>query len=166
VFKNFIKIGGISMIYENLIKELSSQENELQFTSFSNMDAVKIGMFLYQRALNEEKAITIDITRNGQQLFHVSLPGTSADNDSWILRKNKIVNRFQMSSYRMGTILKASNTTLEEKFNLSSIEYAPHGGSFPIIIKNTGVIGTITVSGLAQAEDHEMVTDAIKDFLK
>ena len=154
------------MIYENLMKELISQENELQFTSFSNKDAVKIGMFLYKRAIDEEKAITIDITRNGQQLFHISLPGTSADNDSWILRKNKIVNRFQMSSYRMGTILKASNTTLEEKFNLSSIEYAPHGGSFPIIIKNTGVIGTITVSGLTQAEDHEMVIDAIKNFLK
>jgi len=153
------------MDYSSLLSELAQQENVLQFDSFSNDDAFQIGMYLYEKAKKDGKAITIDITRNGQQLFHAALPGTSPDNDQWIIRKNRVVNRFCMSSFRVGIKLADSQKTLEEKYNLSTFDYAPHGGAFPIAIRNTGVIGTITVSGLAQAEDHAMAVDAISAFL-
>ncbi|ROR25793.1 heme-degrading protein [Mobilisporobacter senegalensis] len=54
---------------------------------------------------------------------------------------------------------------MEESSLLSSFEYAAHGGAFPIIIKNVGVVGTITVSGLAQEDDHALVLAVIKEFL-
>ena len=44
-------------------------------------------------------------------------------------------------------------------------EYAAHGGSFPIILKGSGVVGTITVSGLAQEEDHLLVVNTLRDYL-
>lgn len=154
------------MNYNELLKTLEQQERDLQFTTFTNEDAVKLGMLLYERAKQEQFPVSIDITRHGQQLFHIALPGTSPDQDQWIQRKAKVVNRFNMSSYHMGIFLKNSNTTLDEKFNLSSMEYAPHGGSFPILIKNVGTVGTITVSGLPQAEDHAMVVNAIRAFIK
>jgi uncharacterized protein (UPF0303 family) len=154
------------MDYEKLLTELTKQEETLQFLSFSNADAMEIGLYLYAQAQKENKKVTIDISRNGQQLFHVALPGTGPDNDQWIIRKSRVVNRFSMSSYHVGTLLKSMNATLEEKFYVSSQDYAAHGGSFPIIIQNTGVIGTITVSGLPQAEDHAMVVNAISYFLK
>lgn len=153
------------MDYEELLNALKQQELNLQFSSFTNDDAVWIGLYLYERAKKENLPITIDITRSMHQLFHISLPGTSPDNDQWVLRKNKLVNRFQISSFHMGTLLKIQNSTLEEKFNLSSLDFAAHGGSFPIIIKDVGVVGTITVSGLAQADDHALVIDAISAFL-
>ncbi len=154
------------MAYEQLLEELTQQEQDLQFTSFTNEDAVTLGMAFYEKAKSEKLAIAIDVTRNGQQLFHAALPGTSPDQDQWLLRKARIVNRFNMSSYRMGIYLKSCNASLEEKYNLSTADYAPHGGAFPIIIKNVGVVGSIAVSGLPQAEDHALVVNGILAFLK
>ena len=87
------------------------------------------------------------------------------DNGEWIKRKNNVVNRFGHSSYFMSVSLLNVDKTMEEKYLLSSHEYAAHGGAFPLLIKNVGVIGTITVSGLPQKEDHELVVTTIKQFL-
>ena len=150
---------------KELLKELEQQEKELQFDTFSNEDAVAIGMSIYERAKKENLPLTVDITRNGQQLFHLAMPGTSADNDQWIIRKCRLANRFQMSSFRVGTMLRCEGVTLEERFFISAMEYAPFGGCFPILIKDTGMIGTITVSGLAQEDDHAIVVETIKEYL-
>ena len=153
------------MDYKTLIPELKQQEELLQFSSFSNADAVAIGLDLYETAKAQNLPITIDIMRNGQQLFHLSMPGTSADNDQWVIRKCRLANRFQASSFRIGTELRAEGLTLEERYELSHYEYAAHGGCFPVIIKDTGMVGTITVSGLAQEDDHALVVEAIRKFL-
>ena len=153
------------MDYAQLLIQLQQQEQQLQFPSFSNADAVAIGMDLYETAKERNLPITIDIMRNGQQLFHLSMPGTSPDNDQWVIRKCKLVNRFQASSFRVGTELRSLGQTLEERYELSHYEYAAHGGCFPIIIRDTGMVGTITVSGLAQEDDHALVVEAITKFL-
>ena len=150
---------------EALLKELEMQEQELQFARFCNEDAVAVGMCLYETAKKNNLPVTIDVTRNGQQLFHLAMPGTSPDNDQWVARKIKLVNRMGMSSFRVGTMLRSVNKTLEEQFELSHFEYAAHGGCFPVILKGTGPIGTITISGLAQEDDHAMVVNAIRAFL-
>ena len=93
------------------------------------------------------------------------MPGTSPDNDQWVARKIKLVNRMGMSSFRIGTLLRSLGMTLEERFELSHYEYAAHGGCFPVILKGTGHIGTVTISGLAQEDDHAMVVDAIRAYL-
>lgn len=151
--------------YDELIKQLVNEEKELQFTEFTNETALEIGLRLVERAKEANKRIAIDITRFGHQLFHYSFTGTTPENDQWIIRKNRVVNRFGKSSLHLGTILRRDNTTIEERHHISASEYADIGGSFPIIIKNTGVIGTITVSGLPKNEDHEMVVAVVKEQL-
>jgi uncharacterized protein (UPF0303 family) len=54
---------------------------------------------------------------------------------------------------------------MEEKYLISSLEFAAHGGAFPIRIKGTGVVGTITVSGLAQEDDHALVVRVLRAWL-
>lgn len=66
------------------------------------------------------------------------------------LPRSKTVMRFRHSSFYMGRYCASQNKTLEEKYLVDEKEYAAHGGSFPLIIENVGVIGCITVSGLAQ----------------
>ena len=151
--------------YTDLLKELRQQEEEIQFSSFSNDMALAVGMALLEAAKSKGKPVTIDIARNGQQLFHFAMEGTSLDNDVWIQRKNKVVNRFGHSSFFMGISLQSKGQTMEEKYLISSSEYAAHGGAFPLIIQGVGVVGTITVSGLPQQEDHELVVTTLKQFL-
>jgi len=151
--------------YTELLKELRQQEEEIQFSSFSNEMAFAVGTALLEAAKSKGKPVTIDIARNGQQLFHFAMQGTSLDNDVWIQRKNNVVNRFGHSSFSMGISLQSKGQTMEEKYLISSSEYAAHGGAFPLIIQGVGVVGTITVSGLPQQEDHELVVTTLKQFL-
>ena len=151
--------------YDELLKELKQQEEEIQFASFTNDMALTLGMALLQEARKRSKPVAIDITRSGQQLFHFAMAGTTIDNGEWIKRKNNVVNRFGHSSYYMGVSLQSIGQTIEEKYLISSRDYAAHGGAFPLIIKDVGVVGTITVSGLPQQEDHELVVTTLRQFL-
>lgn len=151
--------------YTELLETLLEQEKTLQFSEFNSNTALELGLLLINKAKQGNKKVAIDINLNGHQLFHYAFEGTSPDNGEWIKRKSKVVNRFHMSSYRMGIKLKDDGNTIEGKYLIDPREYAPHGGSFPIIIKNVGYVGTITVSGLPQEEDHKMVVEGIKEYL-
>jgi uncharacterized protein (UPF0303 family) len=150
---------------EDILRELLQEEQDLQFTKFNEATAWQIGSQLVERSARDNLPVTIDITRGDHQLFHASLYGTSPDNDEWVKRKVRLVNRFRHSSFYMGQILKSKGKRIEEAYLISESEYAPHGGCFPIILKDTGMIGTITVSGLSQEEDHKLVVQAIRDYL-
>ena len=150
---------------DNILEQLLQEEQELQFAKFNEATAWQIGSQLVEQGINKSLPITIDITRGSHQLFHASLPGTSSDNDEWVKRKVRLVYRFGHSSFYMGQLLKSKGKRIEDAYLLSESEYAPHGGCFPIILKNTGMIGTITISGLPQEEDHKLVVQAIRDYL-
>src|SRR2546430_398052 len=117
---------------ETLLTELLDQERRIQFREFSNEQALQIGMRLVEIAMSEGLTVTVDIARNGQQLFHCALAGTSSDNDEWIKRKNRVVNRFGHSSLYMGQLYRSQGTTIDQKHLLDPRDFAPHGGAFPI----------------------------------
>jgi uncharacterized protein (UPF0303 family) len=150
--------------YEERTREVKREEAEVQFSAFSNATALRVGLRLVEVATEAGQVVTIDITRGEHQLFHHALEGTSADNDDWIRRKNRVVRRFGHSSFYMGLYYSSQDTTIEEKSLLDPREYAPHGGAFPITIKDVGVVGTVTVSGLPQEEDHKLVVSVLREF--
>jgi uncharacterized protein (UPF0303 family) len=69
------------------------------------------------------------------------------------------------SSYAVGLKLAATGKTLEEGMGPAAAECAAHGGCFPIVVRGVGFVGTVTVSGLPQKDDHDLVVQAIRDFL-
>src|SRR5215208_1829251 len=150
---------------DDALMQLLQEEQELQFIRFNEDTAWQVGCQLVERCVQGMLPVTIDIRRGEHQLFHASLRGTSPDNDEWIKRKARLVCRFGHSSFYMGQLLKSKGKRIEEAYLISERDYAPHGGCFPIIVKDTGVIGTITVSGLAQEDDHKLVVEAIRDYL-
>ena len=147
------------------LTELAAEEEELQFTSFTNDDAWALGSTLVEAARLHSAPVAVDISRNGHQLFHAALPGTAPDNDEWIRRKGNVVRRFGRSSLHVGQLCRDQGTTIEEKYAVASADYAAHGGAFPLLVRGVGPVGVIAVSGLPQLEDHDLVVSVLRAHL-
>jgi uncharacterized protein (UPF0303 family) len=147
------------------LAELAAQEEELQFASFDNDDAWALGAALVHAARRQHAPVAIDVSRNRSQLFRAALPGATPDNDSWIRRKARVVNRFGHSTLYVRQASIERGTTFEAQFGLDPAKYAAHGGGFPILVRGVGQIGVVVVSGLPQLEDHRMVVTAIRAHL-
>lgn len=155
------------MKHDKLISQLTEQEEQLKFASFDHDRAIEVGMALYRTAKERQLSVTIDVSAFGQTIFHVAMPGTAPDNDRWIDRKRAVVHRLQKSSYRVGRELAAEGLSVEERYFVSGMEFSPHGGCFPVRLQgSTGVIGTVTVSGLTQDEDHQLVVSVVEQLLQ
>ncbi|MFE2533378.1 heme-degrading domain-containing protein [Streptomyces sp. NPDC059371] len=147
------------------IADLEEQERRLTLQRFTHDDAWALGTLLVELAREREAPVAIDIRRGGQQLFHAALPGSTPDNDAWIDRKRRVVERYGCSSLLVGSRFRAKGTTFEDSSRLDPDTYAAHGGAFPIAVTGAGVVGTVVVSGLPQIEDHKMVVEALEKFL-
>lgn len=147
------------------IEQIALQEQRLQFERFDATTAWELGTLLKTAAEQRGVAVAIDIQLHGQPLFFFAMPGTTPDNVDWIRRKRNVVQRFHKSSYAMGLQLKQRGTRLDENIGISPIDYATAGGCFPLILRGTGCVGTITVSGLPQREDHNLVVEALAEML-
>jgi uncharacterized protein (UPF0303 family) len=147
------------------LERIALQEQRLQFERFDSTTAWTLGLRLKEAAEAHSVAVAIDIQLHGQPLFFYAMPGTTPDNVDWIRRKRNVVIRFQRSSYAVGLHLEQQQTTLEDKLGVDTRDYAPHGGCFPLNLLGTGCIGTITVSGLPQRQDHELVVEVLAELL-
>ena len=143
---------------------MARQEAELIFPSFGFDGAWALGLRLREMAVARGYSIVIDVRRFGrphQPLFYAALAGTTPDNARWVWRKSNVVARFHRSSYAIGRTLEGNNRSFGERYTLPEAEYAAHGGSFPIQVAGGGIVGAVTVSGLAQREDHNLVVEAL-----
>jgi uncharacterized protein (UPF0303 family) len=150
--------------YTALLESLLQQENDLQFSEFTNNTAFQVGSKIVEKALRENKSIVVNIQRDGELLFYTKMNNTNRGNDEWVTRKNNTALHFKHSSYYMHVYLKSISSNVEAH-SLDPKDYAAEGGAFPLIIKNDGVVGTITVSGLPGEEDHAMITSVLYDYL-
>jgi uncharacterized protein (UPF0303 family) len=149
----------------DLIARLERDEQRLVFTRFDNADAWQLGCLLVDLATGRDLPIAVDIRRGTQQLFHAALPGSTADNDGWIDRKVRVVQRYGASSYLVGRRLAAKAQQLDASMGVDPALYAAHGGAFPVRVHEVGVVGVVTVSGLPQADDHALVVEAVETYL-
>jgi uncharacterized protein (UPF0303 family) len=143
------------------LARIAFQEQELQFASFDEETAWRLGSRLRAMAVAREFKIVIDVRRFGQPLFYTALAGTVPDNVDWVRRKSNVTARFLRSSYAIGLEMEAKQSNLFDRYGLAVSEYASHGGCFPIRVVQAGVIGSVTVSGVPQRADHELAVEGI-----
>jgi uncharacterized protein (UPF0303 family) len=143
------------------LERIDHQESELIFSKFDLETAWQLGQRLRQLAADRRLPVVIDVRYFGQPLFYGALPGSVPDNAEWVRRKSNTVGRFHRSSYAVGLTLRLAKTTLSERYAIAMTDFAAHGGSFPIHVKGIAVIGAVSVSGLPQRADHELVVEAL-----
>jgi uncharacterized protein (UPF0303 family) len=114
---------------------LLADESRLVFSTFDHATAWALGSWLRDRARTAQLPVAISIRRNGQCLFHAALPGSSADNDAWLLRKAAVVERYGHSSYYVGCKFRANGGDFDTDSRLDLAVFAAHGGAFPIILR-------------------------------
>jgi uncharacterized protein (UPF0303 family) len=143
------------------LQSIAAQEHALVFPRFDADRAWQLGTLLRELAVARSYAIAIDVRTFGHPLFFCALAGTTPDNVDWVRRKSRVVEHFRRSSYAIGLRMQQGGTTLAEKHGLPVADYASHGGAFPLAVAGAGVIGSVTVSGLPQRADHELVVEAL-----
>ena len=149
------------MAIQDDVLKITEQEEKLILPRFDHETAWQIGTRLRELAVTRKLPVVIDVRRFGEQLFYTALPGSTPNNPEWVRRKGNVVARYHRSSYGMGLDLELKKTTLQEKHDLPLSEFAAHGGSFPLRVANAGIVGSVTVSGLPQRADHELVVEAL-----
>jgi len=136
--------------------------NEPSFTQFGHDEAWKVGSTLVATFRAEHLPVTISIHLGEQRVFHAALPGTSADNDDWAMRKTRTVRRFDRSSHEVAQTYAADDPAkFYAGFGLSAADYAAAGGAVPIRVNNT-LVGVLAISGLASIDDHERALAALQ----
>jgi uncharacterized protein (UPF0303 family) len=143
------------------LERVTQQERELQFERLDARTVWDLGTRL--RAMAEERSlpVVIDVRRFGQPLFYTALEGTTPDNAEWVRRKANVVARLHRSSYGVLLDMKMRNETLLHECALPVADFVEAGGSFPLTVAGVGVVGSVTISGLADRDDHELAVEAL-----
>jgi uncharacterized protein (UPF0303 family) len=152
--------------YERLAARIESEVAELELAAFGPADALRLGLILVRRGTEGALPIAIDIRRGAQILFHAALEGAQPDNDVWIARKARAVERYGIPSLLLGTRPKIAGRRIENEGWFDQMTYAAHGGGFPVRVKGAGIVAVATVSGLPQIDDHDLVVAALREFVE
>jgi uncharacterized protein (UPF0303 family) len=138
-----------------------AQEESLTFASFSRTDALAVGLKMFELAKAFPDPVAVEITINGLVIFRHFMDGALLDSELWLERKRNSVELMAMSSLRFRSWLEMYDKTIEDR-KLDSADYAAGGGGFPILLKGTGMIGSVCISGLPNdLDDHQVVVDAL-----
>lgn len=148
------------------LARIALQEQKLQFERFDAGTAWEIGSWLRNTAAAQNQSIAIDITLAGAPLFYHAMLGATPNNAEWIRRKKNVLNRFHKSTYAVGLEYQRNNSTLEARTGAPLVDFVTAGGCFPIRLRGSAaVLGSITVSGLPERHDHELVVRAIAQHI-
>ena len=148
-----------------LYEEAAKQEETLCYSSFSKQDALTLGIRLAKMARERRADLAIEICVNHVVWFSALVGNANADNQRWIARKRRIVDLKEMSSYRYGLYMQLRDQKPEDQ-GLDPNVYTTSGGGFPIRLTETGVIGSVCVSGLPSKEDHAIICEALRSILQ
>ncbi|MDO4976107.1 MAG: heme-binding protein [Eubacteriales bacterium] len=150
---------------KNKMNQVKEQQKSIVVKSFTNAEAFDLGSYIYEKALKEGKPVAISVTRNRQKLFYAATEGTTVENDHWVMRKENAVYFFNKPTFETGLYMQIRNDNIWDKYGLERGEYSQNGGCIPIMAEGFGMIGTATVSGMSQAEDHIFVTEAVLEWI-
>ena len=134
----------------------------IELDKFDNRMAFDMGSKVIELAKNKNQHIAIEIIRLNHTIFLYVDDGLPMDKHNWLRRKANVAKQFEESSLSVKNDLKEGNITLDRTFALDEKDFLAKGGAIPIFVKGVGMVAIITVSGLHDEEDHEIIINALK----
>lgn len=142
-----------------LLERVRADERAATLPAFTHADAVELGTRALALAVERSLPVAIRVTRGDQLAFHAATAGTSADNDAWIERKIRLVRRLEISSLQARVRHELDGDDLGW---LDPVRYALAGGCIPLRMAGGAVVGTLTVSGMTDVDDHDLAMEAVR----
>lgn len=139
---------------KNVIRKITLEK-------FSNEIGLEIGLAIVNLAKERNQNIAVQVERLNQIIFLYVGNDLPADKHNWLKRKSNLAKHFEESSLSIKEDLIQGKMTLEHTFALDEKEYLAKGGALPIFVKNAGMIAVVSVSGLRDVEDHQIIVDAL-----
>ena len=149
-------------------KELLALEDELTLVVLTSKEAVEIGECVVKIAREKNLPIATRVYIGDWVVFHVSLPGSDAENDRWMGRKVRTVAAKGHSSMCLRILAEEAGIAEKDWYvqnNLAESDHAIHGGAFPLRVNGVHV-GTVVVSGIPQEDDHRLAIKSLKIYLR
>ncbi|MDQ8750659.1 heme-degrading domain-containing protein [Elizabethkingia miricola] len=135
---------------------------KIELDRFSNRMAFDMGVKIIDLAKSRNQHIAVEVCRLNQTVFLYVDDTLPVDKHNWLRRKANIARQFEESSLSVKNDLKEGNMSLEKTFGLDERDFLAKGGAIPIFVKNGGMIAVITISGLHDEEDHNIIIEALK----
>ncbi|MGG8496879.1 heme-degrading domain-containing protein [Tenacibaculum sp. TC6] len=135
---------------------------KIELEKFNNRIALEMGMKIVELASQRNQKIAVEVCRVNHTVFLFVDDTLPADKHNWLRRKANVAKHFEESSLSVKNDLAQGSMTLETTFALDTTHYLAKGGAIPLFVKNAGMIGVITVSGLKDTEDHQLIIDALQ----
>ncbi|MGG5315276.1 heme-binding protein [Enterococcus sp. AZ072] len=138
-------------------QQVIQDEQDVVFKDFTHELGFNIAQRIVEKVKERQlKSVGVRILLDELLIFQYLMDGKTED--KWLKRKEK-------------TVLDSGHSSLYVFFHqdeysdwLEDNHYAVCGGGFPIII-NGEVRGVIGVSGLKHDEDHELLTETVREFI-
>lgn len=139
-------------------------ENEIGVRIWNRDELIELGELMVRRGRDKELPLVVAVFYKGQRIFQKGLEGSSADNDLWVQRKLNTVELTGHSSLALREKVEALNIQ-ETDLGFRTSDLAICGGGFPLFDAN-GLVAVLIVSGLPHLDDHDLIVDSLRTFLK
>ncbi|WP_290797879.1 heme-degrading domain-containing protein [Flavihumibacter sp. UBA7668] len=142
--------------------ETNTVLKRIELKQFSNRLALEMGLAIIELVKNRNQIIGVEIARLNQPVFLYIDESLPVDKHHWIKRKANTAKHFEESSLSVRFELERKNRSLEQFYGLNENEYVAKGGAIPLFVDGAGLIGIITVTGLPDTDDHQLIIDALQ----
>jgi uncharacterized protein (UPF0303 family) len=133
-----------------------AQEQETVLSHFGLADLNPFIQKLIEISGEDYEQVCVLIKLNKRPVFFHAGVATTNENNVWIAKKEHTVDQFDHSSLYEKLIYTENPAQFYQDSGLSPKDYAIVGGGLPIIVENTGIVGSLIISGLTDTGDHDL----------
>ena len=144
---------------------LLKEEQLLVLPDLSQKSAIEIGEIAKSLGTQRSLPIAVEVRVGDWIVYHVSLPGSTPENDWWIGRKARVVKLKHHSTMYERVLAEEQGIDWHKENNVLDETHAIHGGGLPLITKEDGCVGVLIISGLPQVDDHLLGVEVLTEFL-